>query len=62
MRLHPNSGAGEVVSYQKGEGPDVRPSGPSLQQCPTWTAELVGLIKRKGSVMKETIRRTDRLQ
>jgi hypothetical protein len=39
---------------QKREGPDVRPSDPSFPKCPAWTAELVGSIKRKGLMMKET--------
>lgn len=43
---------------QKGEGPDVRPSSPSIQLRPSRTRQHVTLNKRKGLVMKKTIRRT----
>ncbi len=45
------------MNEQKIKGPDVSAPDPSWQQCPVGTPELGGLSKRKGLVMKVTIRR-----
>lgn len=46
------------MNTEKGEGQVREHPAFSVQVCPAWTAELVGIDKRKGLVMKKTIRRT----
>ena len=56
MQLYSGARTGEPMIYKE-KGPDVPPSSPSVQLCPTKAAVLFGLIKRKGLVMKIIIRR-----
>ena len=46
----------ELINVQKAKGQSLATTDPSFQLCPRGTAQLVSLNKRKGLVMKRTIR------